>query len=733
MGFFGTTPMPEGHLYIAEPIGGSMAVFELDALVLVMCILSCIHAYKNSAFPLVIAGLGLGVVTEHASLRLGGTHCHQSGLINISECSSANSVFYYLPWVYACVTLARRLVDENSWSFPLITGLLFFGMCGVYESQGPSMGWWLWPQPDLVVKAGCDIAQFGIPAADSRGLVASQHAYDALFTRQYGVPATAPYFHFAFGWGIAFAFQLVRHSNTLLAAIVCVIGGPAIALVWDPPIRILNYLIGVDQMSAVVSIMALALAMPMFLGVPLKTGQPKDGLLFAIVLCNEAFFLHNALLGRGADVLPPALKLFVASVAIGATAAYGRAAGMWSASLGAKDPLASLSWFDRLQKQAQESEMDADNTPSLVFLVLSAIQPPVVKRLADFFGVPVALGWLPIASHTLMFGLSHYVLRTDKFFDITGETTFFPLILYSFLSQCAGTPFEAAPRQLLITGVALVWCTRLGLFLGIRIFVRGSDWRFEKLMSGAAYNLFGWVCQGTWIFLTGLCVWLCHAAPAETASTPLNPLDYAGATVAVIGIAIAHVRRCPTLSVCCVRALVASIRWHNGLFRMGSSCCRLASAVRPARSAIAVPASPSSPFCLPLPILRAAARAHFARARLQIADMQKSKWNRKYESGMQKTWIEEGLWRWSRHPNYFGEILTWVGMAMIATSAMGSWTTVAMCWISPLWSGFFLLFTSLMLLEKRMDKKFQRDKAYEDYKKRVSVLLLWPARKAKAA
>merc|ERR1719424_143356 len=146
-----------------------------------MSTLSCIHAYKNSAIPLLIAGLGLGAVTEHASLRLGGTHCHQSGIIDISECSSANSVFYYLPWVYACVTLARRLVDENSWSFPLITGFLFFGMCGVYESQGPSMGWWLWPQTDLVVKAGSDITQFGIPAQDSRGLVASQHAYDALF------------------------------------------------------------------------------------------------------------------------------------------------------------------------------------------------------------------------------------------------------------------------------------------------------------------------------------------------------------------------------------------------------------------------------------------------------------------------------------------------------------------------------------------------------------------------
>ena len=111
--------MPEGHNYNPEPVGGIFAIFELDALVLVMSILSCIHAYKNSAIPLLIAGLGLGAVTEHASLRLGGTHCHQSGLVDISECSSANSVFYYLPWVYACVTLARRLVDENSWSFPL--------------------------------------------------------------------------------------------------------------------------------------------------------------------------------------------------------------------------------------------------------------------------------------------------------------------------------------------------------------------------------------------------------------------------------------------------------------------------------------------------------------------------------------------------------------------------------------------------------------------------------------
>ena len=115
--------------------------------------------------------------------------------------------------------------------------------------------------------------------------------------------------------------------------------------------------------------------------------------------------------------------------------------------------------------------------------------------------------------------------------------------------------------------------------------------------------------------------------------------------------------------------------------------------------------------------------------------MQKSTWNRKFKSDQQNDWIETGLWSWSRHPNYFGEITTWVGMAMIASSAMRTWSKVALCWVSPLWSGFFLLFTSLMLLEKRIDEKFALDRQfarrqeYEAYKKRVSVLVLWPPRK----
>ena len=41
------------------------------------------------------------------------------------------------------------------------------------------------------------------------------------------------------------------------------------------------------------------------------------------------------------------------------------------------------------------------------------------------------------------------------------------------------------------------------------------------------------------------------------------------------------------------------------------------------------------------------------------------------------------------------------------------------------WSSFFLIFTSLMLLEKRLDAKFEGRKDYEDYKARTSVLVPW--------
>ena len=52
------------------------------------------------------------------------------------------------------------------------------------------------------------------------------------------------------------------------------------------------------------------------------------------------------------------------------------------------------------------------------------VQIPACVWVARAAGVPDEFALGPIAAHLAMFGLSHYVLRTDKYFDITGEVTF---------------------------------------------------------------------------------------------------------------------------------------------------------------------------------------------------------------------------------------------------------------------------------------------------------------------
>ena len=129
---------------LLDPVGGEVSIWELDGLVLFMCLAVTLHALQCGKWRLLITGMTLGYVVETLSLRLGGTHCHASGLVNFSDCSSANSVFYYVPWVYCGISCGRRLVGEKSFAFPFVCGLLFFLMCGIYECQGPTLRWWLW-------------------------------------------------------------------------------------------------------------------------------------------------------------------------------------------------------------------------------------------------------------------------------------------------------------------------------------------------------------------------------------------------------------------------------------------------------------------------------------------------------------------------------------------------------------------------------------------------------------
>jgi steroid 5-alpha reductase family enzyme len=102
------------------------------------------------------------------------------------------------------------------------------------------------------------------------------------------------------------------------------------------------------------------------------------------------------------------------------------------------------------------------------------------------------------------------------------------------------------------------------------------------------------------------------------------------------------------------------------------------------------------------------------------ADAQKSRFNA--DPSNKGKFIRTGLWSRSRHPNYFGEIVLWIGIAIIAIPVLQGWQWVAM--ISPLFVTLLLTRVSgIPLLEKKSDKKWGGQADYEEYKKNTPVLI----------
>jgi steroid 5-alpha reductase family enzyme len=84
--------------------------------------------------------------------------------------------------------------------------------------------------------------------------------------------------------------------------------------------------------------------------------------------------------------------------------------------------------------------------------------------------------------------------------------------------------------------------------------------------------------------------------------------------------------------------------------------------------------------------------------------------------------IQSGLWSLSRHPNYFGEILLWIGVLIIALPVLQGWQWVGL--ISPLFVALLLTRVSgVPMLEKSADEKWGGQADYEEYKMRTPVLI----------
>lgn len=81
--------------------------------------------------------------------------------------------------------------------------------------------------------------------------------------------------------------------------------------------------------------------------------------------------------------------------------------------------------------------------------------------------------------------------------------------------------------------------------------------------------------------------------------------------------------------------------------------------------------------------------------------------------------MNKGLWQYTRHPNYFGEVTQWWGIFIIALSTTGSFFTI----VGPLTITILILFVSGIPL---LEKKYVGRPDFEEYKKRTSIFFPYP-------
>jgi len=259
------------------------------------------------------------------------------------------------------------------------------------------------------------------------------------------------------------------------------------------------------------------------------------------------------------------------------------------------------------------------------------------------FGVPLfALGVILAFVIQWVAFIPAFLLKTEKFYDLTGSITYLSVIAAAlFLNPAVDS------RGWLLAGMVAVWAVRLGTFLFRRILAAGEDRRFREAKKSFARFLLYWTMQGLWVTFS-----LAAALASITAETKVE-LD--------------------------IFALVGFVVWLLGF-------------------GIEV-----------------------------AADQQKSKFKQAPEN--KDKFIQTGLWAWSRHPNYFGEIILWIGVTIIALPVLSGWQWVTL--ISPVFITLLLTrISGVPMLEARADEKWGGQPDYEAYKANTPVLIPRPPSKS---
>ena len=237
--------------------------------------------------------------------------------------------------------------------------------------------------------------------------------------------------------------------------------------------------------------------------------------------------------------------------------------------------------------------------------------------------------------HWLLF-IPAYIYKTEKFYDITGSISYITITLYVLISTYNGIMNLG---NIILSSLIIIWTSRLGTFLFLRIKKAGEDKRFREIKKSFSWFFMAFTVSGIWVSICTLC-----ALTGISNGIELNLVTYLGILLFVIG------------------------------------------------------------FILEI-----------------VADTQKTNF-RKINNNKDK-FITSGLWKYSRHPNYLGEIILWIGVAIISYSSLEINQLFTL--ISPIFTYLLLVHVSgINLLEKSGEKKWGNLNEYKKYK-RETPRLFW--------
>lgn len=238
--------------------------------------------------------------------------------------------------------------------------------------------------------------------------------------------------------------------------------------------------------------------------------------------------------------------------------------------------------------------------------------------------------------HWILF-IPAYILKTEKFFDLSGSFTYISIMIYVVSMR---DDFYSNIGNIILASFIIIWATRLGSFLFLRIKKAGEDRRFREIKTSFTRFFMTWTLSGMWVSLCSMCA---LTAISSSEGVIMNPLFYMGSLIFLLGFIVEV-----------------------------------------------------------------------------VADRQKTIFRKKINN--QNKFINTGLWSYSRHPNYVGEITLWTGVAIISCSSLEGSQYVSL--ISPIFTYLLLVYVSgVRQLEESGLKRWGDLDSYKEYLKNTPTLI----------